>query len=39
MTMQLAVGIPLTREKHLLGFVETGTANEAVLTRFLPKPL
>jgi len=35
MTMVLAVGITLTGEKHLLGFVETGTENEAVLTRFL----
>jgi len=35
MTMVLAMGITLTGEKHLLGFVETGTENEAVLTRFL----
>lgn len=35
MTMVLAVGIALTGEKHLLGFVETGTENEAVLTPFL----
>ncbi|MCA9500371.1 MAG: transposase, partial [Nitrospira sp.] len=31
MTMVLAVGIALTGEKHLLGFVETGTENETVL--------
>jgi len=30
MTMVIAVGIALTGEKHLLGFVETGTENEAV---------
>ncbi|MEO6202890.1 MAG: IS256 family transposase [Nitrospirales bacterium] len=35
MTMVIAVGIALTGEKHLLGFVETGTENEAVLTPFL----
>jgi len=35
MTMVMAVGIALTGEKHLLGFVETGTENEAVLTPFL----
>lgn len=35
MMMVLAVGITLTGEKHLLGFVETGTQNEALLTRFL----
>lgn len=35
MTMVLAVGIALTGEKHILGFVETGTENEAVLTPFL----
>jgi transposase-like protein len=35
MTMVLAVGIALTGEKHLLGFVESGTENEAVLTPFL----
>jgi transposase-like protein len=35
MTMVLAVGITLTGEKHILGFVETGTENEAVLTPFL----
>jgi putative transposase len=35
MTMVVAVGIALTGEKHLLGFVETGTENEAVLTPFL----
>lgn len=35
MTMVIAVGIALTGEKHLLGLVETGTENEAVLTPFL----
>ena len=35
MTMVMAVGIALTGEKHLLGFVETGTENETVLTPFL----
>ena len=35
MTMVLAIGIALTGEKQLLGFVETGTENEAVLTPFL----
>ena len=30
-----AVGITLTGEKHVLGFVETGTENEAVLTPYL----
>lgn len=35
MTMVIAVGIALTGEKHLLGFVETGTENETVLTPFL----
>lgn len=35
MTMVLAVGIALTGEKYLLGFVETGTENETVLTSFL----
>ena len=35
MTMVVAVGITLTGEKHVLGFVETGTENEAVLTPFL----
>lgn len=35
MTMVMAVGIALTGEKHILGFVETGTENEAVLTPFL----
>lgn len=35
MTMVIAVGITLTGEKHILGFVETGTENEAVLTPFL----
>ena len=35
MTMVIAGGIPITGEKHVLGFVETGTENEAVLTPFL----
>jgi len=35
MTMVVAVGITLTGEKYVLGFVETGTENEAVLTPFL----
>jgi len=35
MTMVVAVGITLTGEKHVLGFVETGTENEQVLTPFL----
>lgn len=35
MTMVMAVGIALTGEKYLLGFVETGTENESVLTPFL----
>ena len=35
MTMVIAVGITLTGEKHVLGFVETGTENEKVLTPFL----
>jgi putative transposase len=35
MTMVMAVGIALTGEKHLLGFVETGTENATVLTPFL----
>ncbi|MDR4485227.1 MAG: transposase [Nitrospirales bacterium] len=35
MTMVMAVGITLTGKKHLLGFVKTGTENEAVLTPFL----
>ncbi len=35
MTMVVAVGITLTGEKHVLGFVETGTENEKVLTPFL----
>lgn len=35
MMMVMAVGITLTGEKHVLGFVETGTENEAVLTPFL----
>ncbi len=34
MTM-VAVGVTLTGEKHVLGFVETGTENEPVLTSFL----
>ena len=35
MMMVVAVGITLTGEKHVLGFVETGTENAQVLTRFL----
>ena len=35
MTMVVAVGITLTGEKYILGFVETGTENEQVLTPFL----
>ncbi len=35
MTMVVAVGITLTGEKQVLGFVETGTENEPVLTPFL----
>ena len=35
MTMVVAVGITLTGEKHVLGFVETGIENEPVLTPFL----
>ena len=35
MTMVVAIGVTLTGEKHVLGFVETGTENEAVLTPFL----
>ncbi len=35
MTMVVAVGVTLTGEKHVLGFVETGTENEPVLTSFL----
>jgi len=35
MTMVVAVGITRTGEKHVLGFVETGTENEPVLTSFL----
>ncbi len=35
MTMVVAVGIALTGEKHVLGFVETGTENEPILTPFL----
>ena len=35
MTMVVAMGITLTGEKHILGFVETGTENEAVVTPFL----
>ena len=35
MTMVIAVGITLTGEKHLLGFVETGTEDETALTPFL----
>lgn len=32
MTMVVAVGITITGEKQILGFVETGTENEQVLT-------
>ena len=35
MTMVVAVGITFTGEKQVLGFVETGTENEQVLTPFL----
>ncbi len=35
MTRVVAVGITLTGEKHVLGFVETGTEHESVLTPFL----
>jgi putative transposase len=35
MTMVVAVGITLTGNKRVLGFVETGTENEQVLTPFL----
>lgn len=35
MTMVIAVGITLMGEKHVLGFVETGTENETALTPFL----
>jgi len=35
MTMVVAVGITLTGEKQILGFVETGTENAQVLTPFL----
>lgn len=35
MTMVVAIGITLSGAKHVLGFVETGTENEAVLTSFL----
>lgn len=35
MTMVIALGFTLTGEKHLLGFVETGTETEPVLTPFL----
>jgi len=35
MTMVIAVGITMSGEKQVLGFVETGTENEAVLTPFL----
>ena len=35
MTMVIAVGITLTGEKQVLGFVETGTENEQVLRSFL----
>ncbi len=35
MTMVVAIGITITGEKQVLGFVETGTENEQVLTPFL----
>ncbi len=35
MTIVVAVGITRMGEKHVLGFVETGTKNEQVLTPFL----
>ncbi len=35
MTMVVAIGVSLTGEKHVLGFVETGTENEPSLTTFL----
>jgi transposase-like protein len=35
MTMVVAIGIAMTGEKNVLGFVETGTENEAALTPFL----
>lgn len=35
MMMVVAVGITLTGQKHMLGFVETGTENAQVLTAFL----
>lgn len=35
MTMVVAMGIGRTGKKHILGFVETGTENEPVLTAFL----
>lgn len=34
-TMVLALGVTVTGEKHFLGFVETDTENERVLTPFL----
>jgi len=35
MTLVVAVGVTMTRDKHVLGFVETGTENERVLTPLL----
>ena len=35
MTLVVAVGVTMTGDKHVLGFVETGTENEQVLTPFL----
>ena len=35
MTMVVAVGMTFSGEKQILGFVETGTENEGVLTSFL----
>ena len=35
MMIVVAVGITMTGEKHVLGFVETGTENKEVLTPFL----
>ena len=34
-TMVVALGITMTGDKRFLGFVETGTENEQVLTPFL----
>ena len=35
MTLVVAIGIATTGEKHVMGFVETGTENAAVVTPFL----